>query len=121
VIPNGELTQFANYNKGWGRAVVEVRVACETDVRRALDVMEAAAEAWAKDAGAALGPPQVQGIIRFSDGDLVLRLLVKVEAAKRFDAEIELRRRVKEAFEGEGIRLPAPQRVVSLRSEARGT
>lgn len=117
VIPNGELTQFANYNKGWARAVVEVGVAYETDVRHALDVLERVAREWARDTGGALEPPQAQGIIRFADSDLVLRVLVKVEAGKRFDAEIELRRRIKEAFEREGVRLPAPQRVVYLRSE----
>ncbi len=117
VIPNGELTQFANYNKGWARAVVEVGVAYETDVRHALDVLERVAREWARDTGGALESPQAQGIIRFADSDLVLRVLVKVEAGKRFDAEIELRRRIKEAFEREGVRLPAPQRVVYLRSE----
>ena len=26
VVPNGELTQFANYNRGWARAVIDVGV-----------------------------------------------------------------------------------------------
>jgi len=117
VIPNGELTQFANYNRGWARAVVDVGVSYETDVRHALDVLEQTARQWARETGAALDTPQAQGIIRFSDSDLVLRVLVKVDASRRFDAEIELRRRIKEAFEREGVRLPTPQRVVYLRSE----
>ena len=117
VIPNGELTQFANYNRGWARAVVDVGVSYETDVRHALDVLEQTARQWARETGAALDTPQAQGIIRFSDSDLVLRVLVKVEASRRFDAEIELRRRIKEAFEREHVRLPTPQRVVYLRSE----
>lgn len=118
VIPNGELTQFANHNKDWARAVVDVGVTYDTDVQRALHAMEATAAEWARETGQALEPPQAQGIIRFADADLVLRLVVKVRPTARFEAEVALRRRVKEAFERDGIRLPAPQRVMYLRSEA---
>src|SRR5262249_49176620 len=114
VIPNGEITQFVNYNKGWARAVVDVAVAQETDVRRALAVLESVGADWARDSGLALEPPEVQGIVSFSDGgDLGLRLMVKVEPVRRFAAETELRRRIKEAFAREGISFP--QRVVYLR------
>ena len=118
VIPNGELTQFANHNRDWARAVVDVGVAYDTDVQRALETMERTAAQWARETGQALEPPQAQGIIRFADSDLVLRLAVKVRPAARFEAEVALRRRIKEAFERDSIRLPAPQRVVYLRSEA---
>ena len=118
VIPNGELTQFANHNKDWARAVVDVGVAYETDVQRALETMERTAAQWARESGQALEPPQAQGIIRFADADLVLRLSIKVRPTARFEAEVGLRRRIKEAFEREGIHLPTPQRVVYLRGEA---
>jgi small-conductance mechanosensitive channel len=41
--------------------------------------------------------------------------MVKVDPARRFDSEVELRRRVKETFEQEGI--PFPQRVVYLQTK----
>jgi small conductance mechanosensitive channel len=116
VIPNGELTQFANFNRGWARAVVDVAVGYETDVRRALQVLERVGQEWARETRAALEPPQAQGIIRFGEADLTLRLMVKVEAPRRFDAEVELRRRIKEAFEREGI--PFPRQVVYLRESS---
>jgi moderate conductance mechanosensitive channel len=116
IVPNGELTQFANYNRGWARAVIDVGVGYDTDVGRALGVLERVGQEWAQETGRALERPQVQGVVRFGESDLGLRLMVKVEAAKRFDAEIELRRRVKETFEGEGI--PFPQRVVYLEKKA---
>ncbi len=118
IIPNGELTQFANLSRGWARAVVEVGVSYETDVRRALGVIEVVGRQWAKESGAALEPPVAQGIIRFGESDLVLRLMVKVDAAKRMEHEPELRTRIKEAFDREGIQIPYPHRVVYLRREA---
>src|SRR5262249_31008425 len=80
VIPNGELTQFANYNKGWARAVVDVGVPYETDVRGALDLLEATAREWGQETGGALEPPQAQGIVRFGE-DMGLRVQVKVGAS----------------------------------------
>ncbi|WP_406613812.1 mechanosensitive ion channel family protein [Candidatus Caldatribacterium sp.] len=31
TIPNGEISRIVNYNRGFSRAIVEVRVAYETD------------------------------------------------------------------------------------------
>ncbi len=117
VIPNGELTQFTNYNRGWARAVVDVGVGYDADVQRALGVLEAVARQWGKETGWALEPPQAQGIIRFGESEVGLRLMVKVEAPRRVDAENELRRRINEAFQRERIPIPFPRRLVYLRQE----
>ncbi len=115
VVPNGELTQFINYTRGWARAVVDVPLGYESDVGRALKVLERVGQAWAKETGLALEPPETQGVIRFGESDLQLRLMAKVDARKREEAEHALRRRIKEAFEREGI--PFPQRVVYLQNK----
>lgn len=112
VIPNGEITQFVNFSKGWGRAVIDVSVGYETDVQRAIATLERTAAEWARETGRALEPPEVPGVVRFGESDLGLRLTVKVDAAQRVAAEADLRRRILQAFEREGISFP--QRVVYL-------
>lgn len=106
VVPNGELTQFANLSRGWARAVVDVGVAWEEDVRRALQALEAVGRGWARETGLALEPPEAQGIVRFGDQEIVLRLQVKVPPARRDEIENELRRRVVEGFRTARIREP---------------
>lgn len=106
VVPNGELTQFANYNRGWARAVVDVGVAWEEDVRRALRTLETVGRSWAQETGQALEAPQAQGIVRFGDAEIVLRLQVKVLPARRLEIENDLRRRILEEFRAAGIREP---------------
>jgi small-conductance mechanosensitive channel len=115
IVPNGDLTQFVNYNKGWARAVVDVSLGYDTDVRRALATLEQVGQEWANDTHLALEPAQAQGVIRFGESDLGLRLMVKVDAARRLDVEAELRRRIKDSFEREGI--PFPQRTVYLQGK----
>lgn len=118
IIPNGELTQFANYNRGWARAVVDVPVAYEEDVGRALRILEGVGRSWAEESRAALESPQAQGIIRFGENEVGLRLQVKVEASRRWDAELELRRRIKETFEAGGVRLP--RKIIHVTQDGKG-
>jgi moderate conductance mechanosensitive channel len=117
VVPNGELTQFANYNRGWARAIVDVGVPYDTDVRRALDTLERVGREWSPETGLALEPPRAQGIIRFGESAMMLRLVVKVAPPARDGAEIELRRRIKEAFDREGLELASPQRAIYLKPQ----
>jgi small conductance mechanosensitive channel len=60
-----------------------------------------------------------QGIVRFGESEVVLRLMAKVDAGMRWDHELQLRTRVKEAFDREGIEIPYPRSVVDLRGERR--
>lgn len=107
IIPNGELTQFSNLSRGWGRAIVEVGVAYEEDVSRALSVLDRVGREWAGAASLqVIEPPQADGIIRFGESEIVLRLHVKVDPQSRLGVEQELRRRIKAAFEATGIQLP---------------
>ncbi len=101
AIPHGQLGDFANYSRGWGRALVEVPVARDVSVDRALEVIRGVAERWARETGAALDAPEARGIMRWSGGEVVLRLTVKVDPARRLEAEAELRRRIKDAFDQE--------------------
>jgi small conductance mechanosensitive channel len=101
VIPNGQLNAFTNRSRGWARAVVEVTLPRPVPVDAAVAVLRRVAEEWARDSGAAMEPPQAQGIIRFSGADPVLRVSAKVDAERREESEYELRRRIREAFDRE--------------------
>lgn len=117
IVPNGDLTQFANYNRGWARAVVDVGVTYDTDVRRALEALERIGREWAAETGLGLDAPLAQGIVRFGETEVGLRLSVKVAPAGRGDAESDLRRRIKEAFDRDGLELAAPQRAIYLKPQ----
>jgi len=117
IVPNGDLTQFANYNRGWARAVVDVGVTYDTDVRRALEALERVGRDWVTETGLGLDAPLAQGIVRFGETEVGLRLSVKVMPAGRADAESDLRRRIKEAFDRDGLELAAPQRAIYLKPQ----
>ena len=118
IVPNGELTAFSHHSAGWGRAVVEVGIAPDQDVARALAVLEAVGRALHEaHRGQVLEPPVAEGILRFGESDVVLRLHARVAALQKVPLELDLRRRIKEAFEVAGVRMPVPRMLVRLASD----
>lgn len=99
VVPNGSLTDFVNMSRGAARAIVDVAVPPGVDVGRALDVLGQVGQAWASESDADVEAPRTEGIVRFSGDNAVVRLVASVQPERRAEAEAELRRRVREAFE----------------------
>lgn len=124
IIPNGNIQLVGNKSRGWARAIVDVRVAYGEDVDRARGVLEELLEELRKDEAVRdlfFTPPEVLGVERFGDYDVVLRLVAETRPSRRFQLERELRQRIKQRFDERGIESPqaAPQ-VVIPRAESRG-
>ena len=120
IVPNGEVRILTNQTKGWSRAVVEVGVAYEEDLERALDVLRASGEAFAQDPAFAkrlLEPPRVMGPMGLGDAAVILRIEVKTEPGKQWEVGRELRRRILADCEREGVSLPYPRQEVWVRTE----
>ncbi len=113
IIPNGDLRQFGNFNRGWMRAVVPVDIAKESDIRRAREIILEIGQAWAAErADIVLEPPEVQGLMTLTDQSMQLRLVIKMKAMEQWAAERELRARIKQALDERGIEVPYPRRVL---------
>lgn len=121
IVPNGELRQFGNFNRGWTRALVEVGIAYEADVRRAMAAVLETAAAWAaENADKVLEPPEVQALMGLGPSEVSLRLVIKLRAMEHWVAERELRLRLKEAFDRAGVEIPYPRRVLIQKPAAGG-
>jgi moderate conductance mechanosensitive channel len=119
-IPNGEIRRVGNLSQKWGRAVLDVGVSYDTDLDQAMAVMKRVAdELWHEDLDGAhiIEEPEVIGVNAFGDSEITLRVMMKTEPIHQFKVGRELRKRVKEAFDREGIEIPFPQRTVWMRAE----
>lgn len=121
-VPNGEIRVVSNLTKEWSRAVVEVGVGYGEDVDRVIGVLNSVGRDLAADP--ALGPvilegPQVLGVEALGESQVTLRVLVKTLPLKQFDVARELRKRIKAAFDREGIEIPFPTRIIVTRHEDR--
>ena len=115
IVPNGEVRILANRTKGWSRALVEVGVAYEEDLDRALAVLGASAEAFALDpafAESLVEPPRVLGPISLGDAAVILRVEATTAPGKQWELGRELRRRILADCDREGVSLPYPRQDV---------
>ena len=120
VIPNGEIKVVSNKTRGWSRAVVDLGVAYDEDVDRALTVVrdEAAQFSTDKAWGSQLdGPVEVLGVESLGDSAVVIRSLIRTQPGSQWNAAREFRRRMKNRFDREGIEIPYPQRKVHVKVE----
>ncbi len=120
-VPNGEIRTSGNKSQQWARSLLDVSVAYGTNVAHATRVLKDAADAlWHDEEYGAyiLEEPEVWGLERFDADALALRLVIKVQPAKQWAVNRELRARIKEAFDREGIEMPFAQRTVWIRNEA---
>jgi len=59
-----------------------------------------------------LEEPEVWGVEKLTANAVVIRLVVKTLPSDQYDASRELRQRLKEEFDREGIEIPFPQQMV---------
>ncbi len=118
VVPNGEVRIVGNMTKEWSRALVDIGVAYEEDMDRALSVLEEAAAAFAEDpefGPLLLEPPKVLGPLSLGDWAFTVRFMVKTQPGKQWAVARGLRKQILAACEQEDISLPYPRQEVWVR------
>ncbi|HEY7477118.1 MAG TPA: mechanosensitive ion channel family protein [Actinomycetota bacterium] len=109
VVPNGSIQITQNKTRGWGRAIVDIRVALDEDperVGRVLDeLIDEIAEreplqGWLRER------PQVLGVTQLTDVAEVIRVVAETSPNHRIDTEREIRGRITQRIAEKGIRVP---------------
>ncbi|MDE0189626.1 MAG: mechanosensitive ion channel family protein [bacterium] len=119
-IPNGEIRRVANLSQDWGRAVLDLEVAYDTDIEKAKTVIKEVADGlWREQLPHATitEEPTIAGIQSFGASAIAIRLMAKTEPGEHFATARELRGRIKAAFDEAGIEIPFPQRTVWMKTE----
>jgi small-conductance mechanosensitive channel len=109
VIPNGLIQVTSNRTRGWGRAIVDARVALTEDPERVRSVLDALFEtmtneeplkAWLRE------PPKVLGVTQLTDTAQVIRSIAETQPNHRLDVERTLRARVAACITENDIAVP---------------
>lgn len=117
TVPNSAVDIVANRSSQWSRADINIPVAYQTDIDRALGVIEDIAKNITQD------PqwqeriwefPNILGVEQFSDRGIIIRVWIKTEPLQQWDVAREFRRRVKIAFDRAGIPIPIPQQQILI-------
>ena len=115
TIPNGSIAIVSNLSKDWSRVVLDVEVSTTEDLDRAMALLiETAKKMKETMPNEILEEPLMLGVDKLSSTSVTLRLMIKTPPAKHFEIGRELRRRIKLAFEREGIKAPMPQQQLVM-------
>jgi len=113
-LSNSSIAQVENMSRTWARADIQIDVAYDTDVNRALVVVRETVDEMAQDPewrSLILDTHEVFGVEQISHQGITIRLWIKTLPLKQWLVAREFRRRLKLAFDGEGIRIGIPQQI----------
>lgn len=115
VVPNGEIKTASNYSKEWARVNLNISVAYGTDLDHAIAVINrvgtemAKAEHWRS---LIKSPPQALRVDNLGDSGIDIKVLGETKPIRQWEVMGELRKRIKQAFDEEGIEIPWPHTKV---------
>jgi len=117
-IPNGEVKKASNLSKYFARVNLNIGIAYSSNLEKVIGVVNRVGQELAQDPQwkeFITKPPQFLRVDDFGDSAIVIKILGETKPLKQWDVTGELRKRLKIAFDREGIEIPFPQRVVHQR------
>lgn len=115
-VPNGQIARVGNMTRLWSRALIEVRLAYDTDLHAARTaLLEAVAEARAADEevdAAILSEPEIPGVEGLDYDALIMRLLLQVTPGKQWAVMRAIRLQMRTTLARHGVRIALPRTAV---------
>jgi len=114
TIANGEIRMVSNLSRDWSQAFVDVSLAPESPIEKALKALETAAAALRADPAwsqALVDGPRILGVQDFDRTASTIRLQVRTAPTRQDEVARELRRRIQAELLKQGIPVSSVQRI----------
>ncbi len=114
-IPNGESGVVSNFTREWSRVNLNVLVAYNTDLDHAIAVINRVCKEMADEPywkALIIKAPQVLRIDNLGASGIDIKILGDTKPIMQWDVMGEIRKRLKKAFDKEGIEIPWPHMKV---------
>lgn len=114
-VPHGEITKVSNHSKDYARVNVDVGVSYNSNIEQVIEVINRVGNELAEDPNwkaFIIKAPQFLRINELGDSAVVFKILGETIPLQHWAVMGELRKRLKMAFDKEGIEIPFPQVVV---------
>jgi len=114
-IPNGEITVASNYTRHFSRVNLDIPVAYGTDLGQAITIINRVCQELATDTNwqdKIISTPQVLRVNNLGDSGIEIKILGDVKPLEQWAIMGELRLRIKNTFDEEGIEIPWPHTKV---------
>ncbi len=113
-VPHGEIKIVSNLSKDFACVNLDIGVAYESVMEHVIEVVNKVGLEISKDPEwqeFIIEPPQFLRVNAFADFAVIIKIQGKTQPLKQWAVTGELRKRIKVAFDKEGIKIPYPQVV----------
>ena len=115
VFQNGKINTLSNMTKNWSGMVFDIGVAYKEDTDKVAEVIQQVAEELRADPDfkdKILEPIEIFGVDGFGDSAVIMKARFKTVPIEQWAVGREYRRRLKKAFDEQGIEIPFPHRTI---------
>lgn len=113
IIPNGSVGTVTNLCREFINAVVYVGVSYDASIDHVLAILKDEMEKT-QDMEDIMETPVIVGITGLDDSAVTIKIVAKCHVKTNIAVEAELRRRIKNRLDAEGIEIPYPQRTLHI-------
>ncbi len=122
-VPNGSIDSVVNMSRGFAQAVMDIGVAYREDTDEVYAVMREVGAKMREDE--VFGPRildnlEIAGVEKWDDSAVVVRCRFKVVALEQWGVRREYLRRLKKAFDANGIEIPYPHLTIYAGEDKKG-
>lgn len=110
-MPNREISTIQNHSRGNMRALVDIKIAYEENIDRAVKILQEACDRVKTSNENIVEGPNVLGVQTLGSSEVIIRIISKTQNGEQWGVERELRQALKEALETNGIEIPYPHQV----------
>ncbi|MBP8959631.1 MAG: mechanosensitive ion channel family protein [Bacteroidales bacterium] len=114
-IPHGEIKIVSNQSKDFARINIDIGIAYNSNLEHVIDVINRTGEEISSDPyfrELIVSQPKFLRVNEFGESAIIVKILGDTKPLKQWEVAGELRKRLKIAFDREGIEIPFPQRVI---------
>ena len=115
VFPNGSINTLSNMTHDWSAYIFEIGVAYKEDTDSVMRVMEDVGRELRADdhfGGLILEDLEIFGVDKFDSSAVVIKARLKTRPVKQWEVGREYLRRLKHAFDNQGIEIPFPHQTL---------
>lgn len=115
VFPNGTVNTLSNMTKEWSAYVFNLGVAYKEDVDRVSEIIKSVAQQLREDphfGALMIEDAEIFGLDQFGDSAIVIKGRLKTKPIKQWEVGREFQRRIKQAFDEQGVEIPFPHRSI---------
>lgn len=119
-VPHGEIKKVSNLSKYFARVNLNIGISYNSNLEKVIGVVNRVGQELANDPEwkeSIITAPQFLRVDDFADSAVIVKILGDTKPLKQWEVTGELRKRLKIAFDNEGIEIPFPQTVIHQAKE----